>query len=86
MTIAAENLPDDIAALKQIIADLTGDAVVAKAEIAKLKFQLRVPARRVRPVLGTAGPRHRPARAGRSRPSRPTGPNGWRHSRRPWRR
>ena len=40
MTIATENLPDDIAALKQIIADLTRDAVVAQAEIAKLKFQL----------------------------------------------
>src|SRR6201997_231816 len=40
MTMATENLPDDIAALKQIIADLTRDAVVAQAEIAKLKFQL----------------------------------------------
>ena len=40
MTIATENLPDDIAALKQIIAGLTRDAVVAQAEIAKLKFQL----------------------------------------------
>jgi transposase len=40
MTIATENLPDDIAALKQIIAGLTRDAVVAQAEIAKLTFQL----------------------------------------------
>src|SRR5215469_9266131 len=40
MAIATENLPDDIAALKQIIADLARDAVVAQAEIAKLKFQL----------------------------------------------
>ena len=40
MTITADNLPDDIAALKQIIAGLTCDAVVAQAEIAKLKFQL----------------------------------------------
>jgi hypothetical protein len=40
VTIAIENLPDDIAALKQIIGDLTGDAVVAQAEIAKLQFQL----------------------------------------------
>ena len=40
MTTATENLPDDIAALKQIIADLARDAVVAQAEIAKLKFQL----------------------------------------------
>ena len=40
MTIATENLPDDIAALKQIIAGLTRDAVVAQAEIATLKFQL----------------------------------------------
>jgi transposase len=40
MTIVTENLPDDIAALKQIIADLTRDAVMAQAKIAKLKFQL----------------------------------------------
>ena len=40
MTMATENLPDDIAALKQIIAGLSGDAAVAQAEIAKLKFQL----------------------------------------------
>jgi transposase len=40
MTMATENLPDDIAALKQIIADLSRDAVAAQAEIAKLKFQL----------------------------------------------
>src|SRR5204862_1195557 len=40
MTIATENLPDEIDALKQIIADLARDAVVAQAEIAKLKFQL----------------------------------------------
>src|ERR1700752_2416741 len=40
MTMATENLPDDIAALKQIIADLTRDAVVAQGEIPKLKFQL----------------------------------------------
>src|SRR6516165_3336970 len=40
MTIAKENLPDDIAALKQIIADIAHDAVVAQTEIAKLKFQL----------------------------------------------
>jgi len=40
MTMATENLPDDIDALKQIIADLARDAVVAQAEIAQLKFQL----------------------------------------------
>src|SRR5271157_5477314 len=40
MTIATENLPDEIEALKQIIADLARDAVVAQAEIARLKFQL----------------------------------------------
>jgi transposase len=40
MTIATENLPDDVDALKQIITGLTRDAVVAQAEIAKLKFQL----------------------------------------------
>ena len=38
--MATQNLPDDIAALKQIIAGLSRDAVVAQAEIAKLKFQL----------------------------------------------
>ena len=40
MTIASESLPDDIAALKRIIAEMARDAVAAKAEIAKLKFQL----------------------------------------------
>jgi transposase len=40
MTIATKSLPDDIATLKQIIADLMRDAVVAQAEIAQLKFQL----------------------------------------------
>src|SRR5438270_12444674 len=40
MTIAAENLPGEVDALKRIIADLARDAVVAQAEIAKLKFQL----------------------------------------------
>src|SRR5215472_5127928 len=40
MTIARENLPDDIAALKQIIADMARDAVVAQTEIARLQFQL----------------------------------------------
>src|SRR5215472_15466951 len=48
--IATENLADDIAALKQIIADLTRDAVVAQTEIARLKFQLALSARRIRPV------------------------------------
>jgi hypothetical protein len=33
-----EALPDDIAALKQIIVDMARDAVTARAEIAKLKF------------------------------------------------
>ena len=40
MTIAPESLPDDIAALKRIIAEMARDATTAKAEIAKLKFQL----------------------------------------------
>jgi transposase len=40
VTIAPESLPDDIAALKRIIAEMARDAVTAKAEIAKLKFQL----------------------------------------------
>jgi transposase len=40
VTIAPETLPDDIAALKRIIAEMARDAVSARAEIAKLKFQL----------------------------------------------
>jgi transposase len=40
VTIAPESLPDDIAALKRIIAEMARDAVSAQAEIAKLKFQL----------------------------------------------
>jgi transposase len=40
VTIAPETLPNDIAALKHIIADMAQDAVAARAEIAKLKFQL----------------------------------------------
>ncbi len=40
MTIAPESLPDDMAALKQIIGDMARDVVAARAEIAKLKFQL----------------------------------------------
>jgi hypothetical protein len=63
MPIATENLPDDIAALKQIIADLSGDAVVAQTEIARLKFQLARNRGAVWPVLGEAGVRYRPARA-----------------------
>ena len=40
MTITPDSLPDDIAALKRIIAEMARDAVAARAEIAKLKFQL----------------------------------------------
>ena len=40
MTITPESLPDDIDALKRIIADMARDAATAKVEIAKLKFQL----------------------------------------------
>jgi transposase len=40
VTITPESLPDDIAALKRIIADMARDAVSAQTEIAKLKFQL----------------------------------------------
>ena len=40
MTIPPDGLPDDIATLKRIIADMARDAVAARAEIAKLKFQL----------------------------------------------
>jgi transposase len=40
VTIAPESLPDNIAALKRIIAEMARDAVAARAEIAKLKFQL----------------------------------------------
>lgn len=35
-----EALPDDITALKRIIAEMARDAVSARAEIARLKFQL----------------------------------------------
>jgi transposase len=35
-----EDLPDDIAALKRIIAEMARDAATARAEIARLKFQL----------------------------------------------
>ena len=40
MTTTPESLPAEIAALKRIIADMARDAVAARAEIAKLKFQL----------------------------------------------
>ena len=40
MSIAFDQLPDDAAALKRIIAALAQDAVNAQAEIAKLRFQL----------------------------------------------
>ena len=40
VTIAPDSLPDDVAALKWIIADMARDATAAQAEIAKLKFQL----------------------------------------------
>lgn len=39
MTIAPDSLPDDITALKRIIADMARDAVAVQTEIAKLKFQ-----------------------------------------------
>ena len=35
-----EDLPDDIAALKRIITEMARDAATARAEIARLKFQL----------------------------------------------
>jgi len=38
--ITADSLPDDLAALKRIIATMARDALVAQAEIARLKFQL----------------------------------------------
>ena len=40
MPITADNLPDDLTALKRIIATMTQDALTAQAEIARLKFQL----------------------------------------------
>ena len=40
MPITADNLPDDLTALKRIIATMAQDAFVAQAEIAQLKFQL----------------------------------------------
>jgi hypothetical protein len=38
--ITADSLPDDLAALKRIIATMAQDALVAQTEIARLKFQL----------------------------------------------
>jgi transposase len=38
--ITPDNLPDDLAALKRIIAAMAQDAATAQAEIARLKFQL----------------------------------------------
>ena len=38
--ISPDQLPDDTQALKRIIAAMAQDAVVAQAEIAKLRFQL----------------------------------------------
>jgi transposase len=38
--ITPDNLPDDLAALKRIIAAMAQDALTAQAEIARLKFQL----------------------------------------------
>jgi hypothetical protein len=38
--ITADNLPDNLAALKRIIATMAPDALSAQAEIARLKFQL----------------------------------------------
>ena len=75
MPIASDNLPDDPAALKRIIAAMAQDALTAQAEIARLKFQLaryRGPsAHGLDPwgaefgrSLGDAGARHRAARAG----------------------
>src|ERR1700751_5767985 len=40
MPITPNNLPDDAAALKRIIAAMEQDVLTAQAEIARLKFQL----------------------------------------------
>ena len=40
MPITSDNLPDDLTALKRIIAAMALDAATAQAEIARLKFQL----------------------------------------------
>ena len=40
MSITPDNLPDDLTALKRIIAAMALDAATAQAEIARLKFQL----------------------------------------------
>ena len=40
MPITPDNLPDDLAALKRIVAAMAQDALTAQAEIARLKFQL----------------------------------------------
>ena len=67
MTIAPEPVPDEPVALKRIITTMAQDAVVAQAEIARLKFQLT---RYRRAEFGSssekleAGARGRAARAG----------------------
>jgi transposase len=38
--ISPDQLPDDLDALKRIIAAMAKDAIAAQAEIAKLRFQL----------------------------------------------
>ena len=40
MPISPDQLPDDLDALKRIIATMAQDAVTAQAQIAKLRFQL----------------------------------------------
>ena len=60
-----ESLPDDIAALKRIIADIASDAVSARTEIARLKFQqARYRRAEFGRSLGEAGAQNRAARAG----------------------
>jgi len=59
------DLPDDLAALKRIIAEMALDAATARAEIARLKFQLaRYRRAEFGRVLGEVGARDRAARAG----------------------
>jgi transposase len=70
--VAPDNLPDDPAALKRIIAGMAQDALTAAAEIARLKFQL---ARYRRAEFGRSS-------SWRSRRWRPTRRNGWRRHRR----
>jgi hypothetical protein len=56
--ITADNLPDDFAALKRIIATMAQDALTAQAEDCPVEIPIgALSARRVWPFFGEAGAR-----------------------------